>query len=248
VASRTQVLEAVKNLRWREVEASLATHPNLIAYRDDRGRNFLHICCGVNVREKKLSAVHSVRTADVLLSAGIDINQEAFSEYSWKATPLWYAVSRGQNLHLVKHLLQRGSDPNHCLWAAAHKDDIAAIKVLLEHGANIDPVGEDETPFLSAVKGSHFRAAEALLERGASVNFQDSNQLTALHYMLKKDSDKRHFRMMLRYGARGDLKSADGDTAAEVMSRKRDPDFKGMASELSTRRSLRELSRVRHRS
>ena len=236
MASRTRVLESVKSLRWRDVEASLAADPKLIPYRDDRGRNFLHVCCGVNVKEKKLSPVDSVRTADVLLSAGIDINQEAFSEHHWKATPLWYAISRGQNLRLATHLLQRGCDPNHCLWAAAFKDDVATITVLLDHGADIDPVAEDETPFLGAVKSSHFRAAEALLERGANVNVQDSHGMTALHYMLKKDSDKRHFRTLLHHGARGDLKNENGETAAEIMARKRDPDFKAMASGLSTRR------------
>lgn len=236
MASRTQMLESIKHLHWREVEASLAEHPNLITYRDDRGRNFLHICCSVNVIEQRLPPVQSVRTADVLLSAGIDINQEAFREHNWKATPLWYAISRGQNLVLAKHLLQRGSDPNHCLWAAAHQDDTAAIKLLVEHGADIDPVTEDETPFLSAVKGSHFRAAQALLEHGANVNFQDSHGRTALHYMLKKESDKRHFRMLLRHGARGDLQNAEGHTAAEIMSRKRDPDFKSMSHDLSPRR------------
>ena len=232
MASRTQVLESVKSLRWREVKASLAADPKLIAYRDDRGRNFLHICCGINVSERKLSPADSVRTADVLLSAGIDINQEAFREHNWKATPLWYAVSRGENLQLARHLLQRGSDPNHCLWAAAFRDNTAAITLLLEHGADIDPVTEDETPFLSAVKSSHFRAAETLLERGASVNFQDSHGMTALHYMLKKDSDKRHFRMLLRHRPRGDLKNEKGETAVEILSRKRDPDFKRMANEL----------------
>jgi hypothetical protein len=52
--------------------------------------------------------------------------------------------------------------------------------------------------------------------------------------MLKKDSDKRHFRMLLRCGARGDLKNENGDATAEIMSRKRDPEFKRMATELST--------------
>jgi ankyrin repeat protein len=236
VASRTQVLELVKNLRWKEVGASLAEQPNLLAYKDERGRNFLHICCSVNVTAKKLPAPQSVRTADVLLNAGIDINQEAFTEHNRKATPLWYAVSRGQNLKLAKHLLQRGSDPNHCLWAAAFKDDVAAIDLLIENGAAIDPVVEDETPFLSAVKSRHFRAAQALLERGADINFQDNRGMSALHYMLKKDSDKRHFRMMLRYGARGALKNANGETTAEIMSRKRDPEFKSMSKDLLRRR------------
>jgi uncharacterized protein len=230
------MLESVRNFRWKEVEAGLAEQPDLLAYRDERGRNVLHICCGVDVTAKKLPAPQSVRTADVLLNAGIDINQEAFREHNWKATPLWYAVSRGQNLRLAKHLLQRGSDPNHCLWAAAFKDDVAAINLLIENGAAIDPVVEDETPFLSAVKSSHFRAAQGLLEHGADVNFQDNREMSALHYMLKKDSDKRHFRMVLRYGARGDVKNASGETAAEIMSRKRDPEFKSMSKDLLRRR------------
>ena len=101
MASRTQVLESVKSLRWRDVEAGLAVTPKLTAYRDERGRNFLHICCCVKVKEKKLSSADSIRTADVLLSAGIDINREAFREHDFKATPLWYAVSRGENLQLA---------------------------------------------------------------------------------------------------------------------------------------------------
>jgi ankyrin repeat protein len=247
VTSRTQLLDLVTRWRWKEVGTALASRPDLLAHRDERGRNYLHICCGVNVTEKKLTPGHGVRTADVLLDAGIDINQEAFREGSWKATPLWYAVSRGHNLLLARHLLQRGSDPNHSLWAAAFKDDVAAITVLLEHGAEIDPVTENETPFLSAVKNSHFRAAEALLERGANVNFQDSHGMTALHYMLKKDSDKRHFRMLLRHGARGDLKDKQGKTAAEIMSRKRDPDFKRMASDLSTQVTGADMDPKRRR-
>lgn len=181
MTSRTQVLALIKDLLWKDVGGALADQPNLLAYRDDRGRNFLHLCCGVNVKQRRLPLDRSVRTAEVLLNAGIDVNQEAFREGNWKATPLWYGIARGENLPLAKYLLRRGSDPNHCLWAAAHKDDVAAIKLLVDHGAQIDPVVEDETPFLSAVKMSHFVAAQALLEHGANVNFQDSHGMSALH-------------------------------------------------------------------
>jgi hypothetical protein len=51
------------------------------------------------------------------------------------------------------------------LWAAAFCDDVAMIRLLLDHGARIDAVAEDETPFLSAIKSSHFAAAEELLKR-----------------------------------------------------------------------------------
>jgi ankyrin repeat protein len=227
------MLEAVKQLRSNDVRAALKEQPSLISYRDDRGRNLLHICCGVNVAEKKLPAIQSIRTAVALLRAGLDINQEAFSEHNWRATPLWFAISRGRNLRLARHLLKDGSDPNHCLWAAAYNDDIEAIKLLLKYGADIDPVVEDETPFLSAVKLSHFRSAQVLLAHGADVNFQNSHGMSALHYMLKKGSDKRHFLPLLRYGARGDLQNSQGDTPAEMMSRKRDPEFKRMCGLLA---------------
>jgi ankyrin repeat protein len=227
------MLQAVRELRSKDVEALLEEDSGLLSYRDDRGRNWLHICCSVNVSETKLPPGQSLRTAHVLLQAGLDVNQEAFSENNWRATPLWYAIARGQNLMLARHLLERGSDPNHCLWAAAYSDDVEAIELLVKRGADIDPVTEDETPFLSAVKQSHFQAAEVLLAHGANVNFQDSHGRSALHYMLKKGSDARHFLTMIRYGARGDLKDAEGHMPAEIMSRKRDPEFRRLCSRLA---------------
>jgi ankyrin repeat protein len=82
------------------------------------------------------------------------------------------------------------------------------------------------------VKTSHFPAAQALLDLGADVNFQDSRGMTALHYMLKKNSDRRHFRMIVRNGTRGDLRNAQGETAVELLRRKRDPEFRAMAERL----------------
>jgi uncharacterized protein len=70
------------------------------------------------------------------------------------------------------------------------------------------------------------------LKLGAAVDFQDSKKMTALHYVLKKGSDKRYVRMLIKYGAQGDLKNASGVTAAEIMSRKRDPEFREMAAQL----------------
>ena len=48
--------------------------------------------------------------------------------------------------------------------------------------------------------------------------------------MLKKGSDYEHFELLARYGARFDLPNKDGVTAAEIMSRKRDPTFRGLTS------------------
>ncbi len=229
------MLQLVRDLRWRDVEAGIREKPGLLELRDEKGRSWLHVCCSVNPKARKLRPADSVRVADVLLDAGLDVNEAAFREGSWQATPLWYAVARGQNPALARHLLKRGSDPNHCLWAAAYHDDVASIRLLVGAGADVDPVAEDETPFLHAVKTSHFRAAEALLELGANVDFQDSHGRTALHYMLRKASDERHFRMVARHGARGDLPDRDGATAAEALSRKRAPGLRKLAAKLAAR-------------
>ncbi len=101
----------------------------------------------------------------------------------------------------------------------------------------IDPVAEGHTPFLGAVQWSRFRGAKTLLELGANVDYQDSTGMTALHYMLKKNSDERHFRLLIQHGARGDICNADGLTAAEIMTRKRAPAFHKMAAELASGRA-----------
>jgi hypothetical protein len=225
----------VRDFEWRPLEAALRAEPPLTTFVDERRRNLLHLCCSVNPKPRGLRPADSVKTAAVLLAAGLDVNREAFSEGSWKATPVWYTVAHGENLLLTKYLLKRGATAEHTLWAAAFRDNLAAIKLLVGHGARIDAVAEDETPFLLAVKWSHFRAADLLLRLGADANFQDGRGMTALHYMLKKASPERHFRTLIKHGARGDLLNRGGVTASQIMSRKRSASFRRMAEELSAR-------------
>lgn len=232
MASKTSMTQAIKRLDWREAKAALAASPGLLEVRDAKGRGWLHLCCGVDPEQRGLKPSAAVKTADVLLEAGLDIDREAFREGSWKATPLWYAVARGRNRSLVRHLLRRGADPEHCLWAAAYLDDVATIKLLIGAGARVDPVTEGHTPFLAAVQWSHFRAAEALLGAGADADFRDAKGMTALHYMLKKGSEARHFRTLLRHGARADIPDGQGRTAAEILGRKRSPGFRDLARRL----------------
>jgi len=233
VISKTKLSALVKEFKWKEVDRGLAERAELLSVLDERGRNWLHVCCGVNPERAKLKPADSVKTAEVLLRRGIDINKEAFSEGEWKATPLWYAIARGENLMLAEFLLGRGSNPNYCLWAAAFVENIEAIRLLVKHGANVnDPSAVEESPFLGAIKWSHFKAAEELLKLGADVNCVDPNGMTALHYMLKKGSDKPYFAMLVAHGARGDIKNKDGVTAAELMRKKRDPEFKRMVDRL----------------
>lgn len=171
------------------------------------------------------------------LDRQIDINAPAFVEGAFQATPLWYAVSRGRNLPLARFLLAHGSTPEYCLWSTGFHDDVEAIDLLVRHGASVDPVTEDETPFLGAIKWSRFAGAERLLRHGADVNFQNSRGLTALHLLLKKDSPRRHVEMLLRHGADPTLKSKDGKSPIDMVARRRDKTYLNL---FLSSRALRE--------
>jgi hypothetical protein len=228
MTSKTRMLALVKAFDWVGVETALAQAPALRDVRDERGRTWLHICCAAPAKSAAEAAA-SIRTADVLIAAGLGISDAAFTEEDWRATPLWCAIGRGRNLALARHLLERGCDPEHCLWAAQFARDPEAIRLLIGHGAKVDAVHEEGTPFIAAIMWSHFEEAEVLLELGANVDAKNRDGLTGLHLMLKKGSDKAQVAMLIRHGARGDIPGPDGQTAAEIMRRKKDPDLRRMA-------------------
>ena len=228
--SKTRLLAFLKDLDWRAVKAALEEHPDIRNYRGDKGENLLHLCCGIEIGKRGLSSADSIKMASVLLDASFDLNREAFTEGDWKATPLWYAIGRGKNLELAKYLLKRGADPEHCLWAAAFNNSAAAVKLLVRAGAVVDPLGGD-TPFIFAVKWSRFESANALLDAGANVNFQDRFGKTALHYVLKKRSAPQYVQMLLEHGARLDVRDRDGVTPGGLLSRMRSPEYQKLANE-----------------
>lgn len=229
MVSKTSIREEVRAFRWRALAESFAARPDLLEARDEKGRNWLHLCCATPGG----AAEDSIRTADLLLDLGLGLETPAFMEGEWHATPLWYAISWGRNLPLARHLLERGSTPRFCLFAAVWNDDRAAIRLLLDRGAEVDdPSGGDETTLLGAVAWSRFGPAEELLAAGADPNARNRKGDTALHLMLRKGSAIQHLRLFARYGARGDIEGSDGRTAAEILRRKRDPEFHALADEL----------------
>jgi uncharacterized protein len=233
MVSKTRMVELVKAHNASAVAAGLDENANLLTWRDERGRNWLHLCCARNVEGDAARAEASVRTADALISRGFGIEDAAFSEGAWRATPLWFSVAWGRNTRLAEHLLKLGAIPACSMHAAAFNSDLKAMRLLVAYGHAVDEYSEGDTPFLFMIKWSRFSTAAALLDLGADVNAKDEKGQTALHLMLKKGSDKAHFEMLLRRGARGDIPGPDGQTAIEILRRKRDPDFRRMAEELA---------------
>jgi hypothetical protein len=218
--SRTRLFAALKALDAQTVDRLLAARPALLHALDDRRRNPLHFLCGLPADPK--TSARALTLAGRLLDGGLDVNAPALVEGAFQATPLWYAIARGRNLPLARFLVERGSTPENALWAAAFADDLAAIDLLVRHGASLERVAEDETPFMTAIKWSRFAAAERLLRHGANVNAQDSRGLTALHRVLKKNSDLRHVRLLLGHGADPTLRSRDGESPLDLVRNRRD--------------------------
>ncbi|MEP9357767.1 hypothetical protein [Sphingomonas sp. KR3-1] len=227
MVSKTSLAESIRRHRMDEVRDGLAERPDLLAVRDDRGRGWLHLACSVPGTPPAM--------ADLLLGLGLGLDDAAFTEGTWRATPLWFAVARGQNIALAEHLLTLGCTPNFCLFAAAWNEDRATIRLLLKHGADIEEGAErGDTPLLGAVGWSKFGPAEELLLGGANPDAQDKQGRTALHRMLSKGSDAAHFAMFVQAGARGDIADGEGRTAVALLRRKRDAVWKEIAAGLAT--------------
>ena len=74
----------------------------------------------------RLVSPPGVKTVTAILKAGADLATEVPTdedEGDFRATALWYAVARGENLPVVRLLLNHGADPSYSLWAAVWRDD-----------------------------------------------------------------------------------------------------------------------------
>lgn len=227
MTSKTRLTQQIKAFDVAGVLAGLDARPDLLGLRDERGRTWLHLVAAQPAEGDAARQAASVELAKGLIARGLDMNDAAFTEGpngEWRATPLWYAVSRGRNLALARFLLERGCDPDHCLFAAAWHHDVEAIRLLRDHGA---PLRSDI--FVETIGWSRFAAAEEFLRQGADPDAVDAKGRTALHMMLAKGTAPEHIAMVLRFGARTDLPDAEGRTVADILKRKKDPAYRALA-------------------
>lgn len=119
--SKSALFLAAKAWNASVIKAIVGVSPNLVAASDPKGRLALHLAFGVRPGAESLGEPYGIETVSLLLDAGSNLESivpMAEVEGDFRATPLWYAVARGQNLPLVRFLLQRGGDASYSLWAA----------------------------------------------------------------------------------------------------------------------------------
>jgi ankyrin repeat protein len=214
--TKAAFFNAVQRQDVEAVRAILDARPALRDAVDRQGRTALHLACSD-------PSPTVVRMVSLLLERGFDIEQTVGRD---RCPPLFFAVARGRNPHVVKLLLKAGAKvanaPGGALFAAGWYDDVHILKILVDAGANVNAVA-DVSAFLACWNWRKFEAAKALVTLGANPNYRHpKNGKTALHYGIERAFDPAHLRWLVKHGASPDIKNGEGRTAREQAAKKRD--------------------------
>ncbi|XP_071114827.1 uncharacterized protein [Haliotis cracherodii] len=142
---------------------------------DEESDNCLHLTCRGGCLD----------VAELLLRQSMDLNQGG--EYG--RTPLIYASD------IVKLLLENGahtsdsvSVTNKCLHLACMKGETNIVKILLDHGMNIEDVGSKfrRTPLMCACRHGKLETAKELKRRHAVLDAVDQENNSCLHLAAMK--------------------------------------------------------------
>ena len=194
----------------------------------DRGAN-------VNARsETKYTAlmvaaqygIHSTPAVRLLLAHGADASQSQ-GKPLFNADPLFLAAYAG-NAEVLPDLLKAGASLNGemTLIGTSNSDAISGsvrhayldvADVLVQLGAPVDRTDARITPLVKAVLGDQVEMARFLISKGADVNHVDGNGMTPLLYAASIDfGSPAMIDMLLKAGARTDMKTKEGKTALEL--------------------------------
>ncbi|KAI4852197.1 hypothetical protein E4T44_01647 [Aureobasidium sp. EXF-8845] len=109
------------------------------------------------------------------------------SEYQFSTYALYYASSYGL-YRSVKHLLEAGADVNGyiigygtALQGACESGSIEPVRLLIDHGADLNPADGDRNALHHAAYHGHVEILLLLLESGAQVNAPDATSTSALY-------------------------------------------------------------------
>ena len=181
--TKTAAFEAARVWNAAALQALLRASPDLAHAVNSRGRTALHLACAVPPDGAMLAEPHGIATVSALLGAGADLEAAApmdEDEGDFRATPLWFAVARGENLTLVRHLLKLGADASTSLWAAVWRDDEALCRELLKSKPKLNLRAHGETPLFYAARLKRLKTLELLLDAGADPTIVDDRGRDAL--------------------------------------------------------------------
>ncbi|KAJ6259718.1 Ankyrin-2 [Drechslerella dactyloides] len=177
----------LSSTKTRDALKSNLAYPNgkLLA-EVSQGRSALDIFCGLGKTE----------LVAIMLHEGSAVDREAGSE---RTAPLGESSAWLGNEDIIRLLLNAGANPNFAtplgftaLHFAAGSGNIKAVKLLVQAGANLDPMmsvynGFHSVPVFYPVRETQMTALnqviDFLIESGASTNLRDKNKWTPLQYV-----------------------------------------------------------------
>jgi hypothetical protein len=163
--------------RWDAavVAALLKAAPGLVNATDPKGRQAIHIACAAPPGRKQAEP-NGTATVTALLKAGAALEAEVPmpDEGDFRATPVWYALARGENLPLVRSLLKRGADASYSLWAAVFRDDAKLMAALLAARPRLNLRAHGETPIFYAARLRRLKTLDLLIRAGADPAIKDA--------------------------------------------------------------------------
>jgi ankyrin repeat protein len=174
--TKTALFAAAKRWDAAGVAAILVATPELVTATDPRGRMALHLACAVRPAAAGVAERDGTQTPAALLAAGADLEAAVpmdADEGDFRATPVWYAAARGENLALVRFLLARGADASPCLWAAVWRDDAVLLGALLAAKPSLNLIAHGETPLFYAARLKRLKTLDLLIEAGADPSIPD---------------------------------------------------------------------------
>jgi ankyrin repeat protein len=180
--SKTALFDAAKGWDAARVKAILSAMPGLAMARDARGRMAIHIACAAKSKGPKADR-HGVKTVTTLLNAGTPLESEVpmdEDEGDFRATPVWYAYSRGENPTLVRFLLKQGADASYSLWAVVWRDDETMCREFLRARPRLNLRAHGETPIFYAARLKRLKTLKLLIAAGADPRIKDSRGRDAL--------------------------------------------------------------------
>jgi ankyrin repeat protein len=100
-------------------------------------------------------------------------------------------------------------------------------RTLIELGAKVDPGdGRSDSPLVNAVLANHVEFVQLLIRNGADVNRIDERGMTPLMYAAVTDfGDSAIVDLLLKSGARTDVRDKGGLTAADYARQYNHPDL-----------------------
>jgi ankyrin repeat protein len=110
------------------------------------------------------------------------------------------------------------------LSTAIEMKNLELVKLLVEHGADVNPKFPNPNPLSEAVAVGSKEIVSYLIEKGADVNKIDDMGFAPVHNAVFKEVNSEILTLLLEHGANPDIKDPNGETPLFYAVRNRDPE------------------------